>query len=59
MEFRYKMDRLPVENLIWDQQKAASPAKKKHTAAKSAVKDNFIPIYCYSYKTILVKISII
>ena len=31
------MDRLPVENLIWGQQKAAGPAKKKQTAAKSAV----------------------
>ena len=54
------MDRLPVENLLWGQQKAAGPAKKKkQTAAKSAVKDNFISIYCYSHNKIFIKKSII
>ena len=33
--------------------------KKKQTAAKSAVKDNFISIYCYSHNKIFIKKSII
>ena len=58
MESRYKMVKLLVDNLIQGQL-IVSPGKKIQTAAKFAVLDNFILIYCYSYNKILIKKSII
>ena len=52
MESRYKMERLLVDNLIRGQQRKLRAQEKRQTAVKSAVWDDFILIYCYSYNKI-------
>ena len=54
MESRYKMVKLLVDNVIHGQL-IVSLGKKRQTAAKFAVKDNFILIDFYSYNKILIK----
>ena len=55
------MVKVLADNLIQGQL-IVSPGKKiqtVQTAAKFAVKDNFILIYCYGYNKILIKKSIL